>query len=278
MQVMVLAHPQSKELLPHKPCSHASMLRIACGTSKVENADLSEANDFYPTYASWNSALFETSVILTVWEHADALVGAEPVAFLHTDVTPHFEMDQIWQFAHQQIAAGRVLGLTVPTTQLGMWDDNWTIPDEVPITPKHDPMLLVEFDYGVHVWDYIKRYDPDIYEWAMDEQPRLIYSHQFACSRAAFDVVGAKLFAVVQRLRLQDVGFWTPHMTERLLALYLARFGGEPLLTTCFWHHASSVAGGAGDLNLYGPRPRRHYKMGSRWTTRMMAAGMKNVP
>jgi hypothetical protein len=235
----------------------------------VNGADLSESNDFYPTYASWNSALFETSVILTVWEHADQLIGDNDVAIIHSDITMHFKAAETWKRVNKWLRENgkRAVGLTAPSSATGIWDD-WTIPNDVQYVPKHDPMLLHSFENGVHVWDYIKIYDPDIYTWAMDTQPRLIYSHQFACTRQTFDYLGSKLYQAAHRLRFQDVGLWTPHMFERLIALYLARYGGEPVLSTCFWHVSSSGASGPGKLNLYGPRPRRFFRIRTRWNER----------
>src|SRR4051812_25431073 len=86
-----------------------------------------------------------------------------------------------------------------------------------------------------------------------------------ACSRKTFDELGSRLYAVAHRLRLQDAGFWTPHMFERFIALYLAKIGGPPVLSTCFWHYSSSGAFGPGELSLYGPRPRRYYRLATRW-------------
>ncbi len=268
IHAIALYHPQSKDLLS-KTIFNTKYVRhskISCGTSKVDNVDFSEANDFYPTYASWNSVLFETSVILTIWEHADQLIGGDDVAIIHSDIALHFKPAETWKQINKWIRENpkRSVGLTVPSSYSHAWED-WLIPKSALFVPKFDPMKLHSFDNGIFVWDYIKTYDPDIYQWAMDTQPRLIYSHQFACSRATFDYLGAKLFEVVHRLRLQDTGFWIPHMFERLIALYLARYGGDPILSTCFWHYSSSGVFGPGELNLYGPRPRRYYRVLTRW-------------
>lgn len=263
----VLCHPQSIDLLPHKKKNkHVNILRISCGTTKIDAADLSESNDFFPTYASWNSALFETSVILTIWEHAEQLFGQNNIAILHSDITPHFDHVSIWKQTNKWLSENkkRAVGLTAPVSASHAWDD-WTVPKDVKYVPSHDPMLLHSFDYNVHVWDHIKKYDYEIYSWAMDTQPRLIYSHQFACTRPAFDNLGHKLYSIVHRLQLQDIGLWTPHVFERLIALYLAQYGGEPILSTCYWHVSSSGASGPGELSLYGPRPRRYYSISTKW-------------
>lgn len=267
LTAIILCHPQSADLLSRQCSRDQSVrcLRLSCGTTTVKDADLSEAGDFFPTYASWNSVLFETSVILTTWEHADCLFGTGDVAFIHSDIVPHFELSDIWGRVRNWLQEDnkRSIGLTAPVTFQGLWDD-WLVPGDVLFTPARDPMQLHCFDNNIHVWDYLKHYDLDIYEWAMDCQPRLIYSHQFACSRQTFDYLGQRLYDVASRLKLQDAGFWTPHLFERLIALYLARYGGEPVLTTAFWHHSSSGAFGPGALNLYGPRAFRYYKICSR--------------
>jgi hypothetical protein len=232
----------------------------------MKDVDLSEAGDFFPTYASWNSILFETSVIMTIWEHADELIGTDNVAIIHSDINLHFKPGETWRkvVGWLKEVPGRALGLTAPASHINIWDD-WLIPQQALFVPKCDPMKLHSFDHGIHVWDQIKNYDADIYDWAMAEQPRLVYSHQFVCNRATFDALGQQLYRIAHRVRLQDSGFWTPHVFERLIALYLAKIGGPPLLTTCFWHYSSSGAFGPGDLSLYGPRPRKYYRLVTRY-------------
>jgi len=229
--------------------------------SKVPDADFAESNDFSPSYASWNSALFESSVILTVWEHAAELIGDDHVAFLHSDIEPHFG-NQVWHRINAALDERpyRAVGLVAPITQQYIWT-KWQIPDTAMLSPKYDPMMLHAFDHSIMVWDLIKKHDRDLFEWAMDEQPKLVYAHQFACSRKAFDALGAYLYKIASQMPMRDAGLWTPHMFERLIALYLARFGGEPLLTTSFWHHASSGVYGPGSHSLYGSRPFRYYSI-----------------
>jgi len=268
IRAIVLMHPQSADLLP-KDVFKSKLVKsigISCGASKVPGADLSEAADFFPTYASWNSALFETSIILTVWEHADNLISNDHVAFLHTDIRPHFKASEIWSKIHKQLDAepDSSLALTAPLGYQGLWND-WLVRESAKLIPKNDPYKIHCFDNGIFVWDIIKKYDPDIYEWAFDTQPNMIYSHQFACSRSTLNYLGNKLTSVVSKLRLTDVGFWTPHVFERLIALYLA-YKGRPILTTAFWHYQSSGVYGPGHHNLYGPRPIRYYKVKSNRT------------
>lgn len=262
MKAIVLCHPQSSDNLSNEAFSDdVAPIRISCGTTKVENADLFESNDFFPTYASWNSGLFETSVILTVWEHADRLIGDDPVAIMHTDIEPHYGADELWAKVKEGVE-NTAIGLTAPVRFKGVWED-WLVPEDALCTPEHDPFFRHAFDNKIHVWEYIKRYDPTIYDWAMDTQPRLIYSHQFACSRKLFDLLGFSLYRIASKLRLRDIGFWTPHMFERLIALYLAR-ECEVSLTTAFWHLASSGIAGPGEQSLYGPRPLKYYRILSR--------------
>jgi hypothetical protein len=280
LEVFMLCHPQSVDLLPRTAYNtkHARIRRISCGTTKMDKVDFSEAGDFHPTYAPWNSSLFETSVILTLWEHIQELAGDDNVAIIHSDIDLHFKPADTWKQVAKWLKEkpDRAVGLTAPSSAIGLWD-GWEIPPEVPYRPKFDPMKLHSFDHGIRVWDIIRQYDPDIHEWAMDTQPRLVYSHQFACSRKLFDKLGSRLYEMAQKLRLRDVGFWTPHMFERLIALYLAKFGGEPVLSTCFWHYSSSGAFGPGELSLYGPRPRRYYKITTRWN-REATDGKASLP
>ncbi len=272
LQVFCLCHPQSVDLLPRVAYNtkYARVRRISCGTTTMDRVDFSEAGDFHPTYAPWNSSLFETSVILTIWEHAQELIGDNHVAIIHSDINLHFKPADTWKRVVNWLKEkpDRAVGLTAPSSAQGLWN-GWEIPAGVQYRPEFDPMKLHSFD-GVQVWDIIRQYDLDIYEWAMDTQPRMVYSHQFACSRKLFDKLGSKLYEIAQKLRLRDIGFWTPHMFERLIAMYLAKYGGEPVLSTCFWHYSSSGALGPGELSLYGPRPRRYYKIATRWNREMM--------
>ncbi len=263
IKAVVLHHPQSICLLrksAFKPVI-VSDINISCGTTRSKRAELSEANDFFPSYAAWNSSLFETSVILTVWEHADALIGDSNVAFLHTDVTPHFLPHKIWNKLDRSLTKNPMvpIGLTIPHSMRQIWDGP-VISNPASFKPKFDWMFTHDFDNNINVWEYIKKYDNEIYQWALDTQPVMIYSHQFACSRKLFDILGSKLSEITNKLLLRDVGFWTPHLFERLISLYLVKYGSDPILTTYFLHHASSGVMGPGNLSLYGPRPLKHYK------------------
>ena len=277
IKAIVLLHPQSADLVPRSAFNSklVKLTTISCGASKVKGADLSEAGDFYPTYAAWNSALFETSIILTVWEHADRLIGDNHVAFLHTDVRPHFRPHTIWNKINKWLDKDDKVSvaLTAPAAYQNIWE-SILIKEEANLIPDKDPYKIHCFDNGVYVWDIIKNYDPDIYEWAFDTQPQMIYSHQFACTRQTLDYLGNKLMNIVSRLRMRDVGFWTPHVFERLIALYLA-YRAKPILTTAFWHYQSSGVYGPGDHSLYGPRPVRYYKVKRRGPIGESHASMK---
>lgn len=264
--VVALSHPSSVDLLTESlfNSSLVRCVRVSCGTTKVPTADYSESSDFFPSYASWNSVLFETSVILTIWEHADQLIKDDHVAIIHTDITQNHKPSTIWRRVYGWLNSNpdRPIGLTIPTN-LAYTFDGLVIPSDFKLTPSTDPMHTFPFDNDVHVWEYIRKYDNEAYEWAMDTDPQLIYSHQFACSRAVFDYLGNKLYNVANRLRLQDCGFWTPHMFERLIAIYLAQ-KHPPQLTTAFLHHSSSGPSGPGSQTLYGPRGMKFYKLCTR--------------
>lgn len=259
IKAFILCHPQSANLLPGDYFPSGIAQTISCGTSKVQTADLSEANDFFPTYASWNSVLFETSVILTIWEHAKELLGeADTVAILHSDTVPHYSWPQLLDNLAPGLEEARSIGLVAPSHYQGIWDSF-----EIPLTtkflyPQYDPMALHAFDNQILIWDQVRRLDPDAYDYAMASQPAMIYSHQFACSRVIFEKLGHYLHRLISNMRLRDTGFWTPHVFERLLSLFLVR-EAKSWLTTAFWHFSSSGAFGPGEQSLYGPRPLKYY-------------------
>tara|TARA_R110000868_G_scaffold150227_2_gene373226 strand:- start:3415 stop:4293 length:879 start_codon:yes stop_codon:yes gene_type:complete len=273
----MLLHPQSVDLLPKKAFNtkFVECIRISCGTTKNPYSDLSEAGDFSPTYATWNSALFETSMILTVWEHANELIGNNHVAIIHSDVELHFKASETWKKINKALDDNPTssIALTIPVAYRGLWDD-WLVPDSAMFIPNNDPYKIHCFDNKIHVWDLIKEYDAEIHDWAFDTQPKMIYSHQFACSRETFEYLGNRLYNIASKLRLRDIGFWTPHMFERLIALYLAHYG-EPVLTTAFFHYQSSGVYGPGDHNLYGPRPLRFYHTVTKAGNRALASEKK---
>lgn len=257
---VVLCHPSSKNILRDSVFRSkiVDKVKISCGVSRTKYSDFCEGNDFNPTYAAWNSCLFESSVIMTVWEHADTLIGNDDVAILHTDVQPHFTPYKMWRKISSSIKDGNIVGLTIPYAYMGAVDD-WIMPENIALDVRNDPMLKHAFDIGINVWDFIKKYDYDIYSYALDENPCIVFSHQFACSRKHFDELGYKLSKIIRNLRLQDTGFWTPHMFERLIGLYLSKISSVEL-TTAFWHHSSSGTFGPGENILYGPKGVKFYR------------------
>ena len=160
IKAIVLCHPQSKDTLRDKVFDNklVDKIRIACGTTKPKRADLYESADFSPSYSSWNAALFETSVILTVWEHADVLIKRDHVAFLHTDIKLHFSSNKTWMLINNMLEESiNPIGLTVNTAFDGILSD-WVVPDDAPFDCKRDPMRIHAFDSGIHVWDFIKKF------------------------------------------------------------------------------------------------------------------------
>ena len=261
IKTFMLMHPQSAEIVSKKAfrSKYVDLTKISCGTTKMAGCDMSEASDFHPTYASLNSCFFETSVILTIWEHAEELIGDNHVAILHSDVDINGKAGVTWKKLNSSLDKNpdRPIALTIPNTFSGLWKE-WMVPENNMLKPKYDPYNIHCFDNGIFVWDLIKKYDSDLFDWAFGEQPEMIYAHQFACTRQAFEILGQSLYKIVKNLKVSDIGFWTPHMFERMIALYLAKYG-KPILTTAFLHYQSSGVYGPGDHSLYGPRPIKYY-------------------
>ena len=257
IDVFVLKHPQSPDLIEQKWFDDESvrMRTISCGSS-ICKADLSEAKDFWPNYASWNSALFETSVILTIWEHISQLTKAHYVAVLHSDITMHRSGKDAtlltWHTVNNMLDNGVPLGLTVHQGLAGGLR-NTIAPVRLDYRPSNDPMFLNRFDNNISIWECIKKADQDLYDWALSTQPLMIYAHQFCCSISHFMQLGERLKAVASNMRLSDIGLWTPHVFERLVALNLARIGNGSNLCAAFLHHQSSAH------DLYGCRGFRYY-------------------
>jgi hypothetical protein len=266
--ICLLYHPQSSVDIPSEfaACPDWRVWRVACGMARHEQADYSEANDFHPNYASRNSAIFETSVILTMWEHADAVFGDDPVCFLHTDVVPRYTLGDTIAKLRQFALDGQTVGLTVYTDAARLWAET-TLPDDHHLRARNDSMIRSPFSAGINVWELLKRHAPDDYQWAMDENPQMVYGHQFMCPRPVFDSLGARLLDFTNRLRLSDVGLWTPHVCERLIAIHLARHSKSVVLSTLFLHRGASSATGPGSYALYGIKGYRHYRTISRQAT-----------
>lgn len=248
LTTFVLCHQSTKDTLDRK-CLY-NHIDIACGMSKIKNM-LSESSDFYPTYASWNSILFESSVILTISEHLESITYNN-IAILHSDTTAKdiYLLEEI----EKEVSRGCSVGITVPPNYNG---NHHRIHD--------DPMMIHPFDSGVYVWDYIKKYDSKLHQWAIDNNPDMIWAHQFACQQSTLKALGAYLRKIASKLILADCGLWTPHMFERMIGVWLAMHT-EVVLIPAFTHHGSSSVFGQGELNLYGVRPRRYYNVRSTLT------------
>jgi hypothetical protein len=260
IDVIVLQHPQSPDALKGQidGIENVAVHKIACGTSKIATADYSESGDFNPNFASLNSCLFESSVILTAWEHLDELIKSDVVAVLHTDVQRNYVDEQMWNDIVQMTKTHSV-GLTMPPDH-SLNFKNRLLADTSKLRYKQDPYHVHSFDFGVDVWGIVKTVDKELYEWANRENPLMIYSHQFACSKRTFNKLGINLYKALSRINLADVGLWVPHVFERLIALNLAKLG-HVKITDCFRHFGSSGIKGHGELKLYGPREFKYFKL-----------------
>lgn len=263
ISVFGLRHPQSPFILKDGGGKYATYKWIACGMAspaecaKTGPVDYSEANDFLPNYASWNSALFESSVILTIRAHIDELCRTDYIAIVHSDIERRSTSS--WKSVHELLEQGKTVGLSVSNHYKGFWK-KFQVQSTIPFQSKNDPMLKHQFDFGTNIWDYIKELDYDAYLWAIANNPIMTYTHQFACSVTTYKRLGDYLLKIADNLRLQDVGLWTPHVFERLIAIKLAMLS-DVVLTTAFWHVGSSSSVGGGELLLYGARPRRYLKI-----------------
>lgn len=261
VSAVVLCHPQSAWQLSGNEFTNdlVDSYFIGCGTSKSPHATLSEANDFFPNCASWNTALFESSVIMTVWEHLDNLIKTDYICILHSDIIMNKDPEYTWKTLIEYSNNSAAVGVTA---SIGLKQIVHEFDLNYNYTPNNDPMMVHAFDHNIHIWEYIRKLDSEIYDWAMDVQPILIYTHQFLCPIWMYEKLGNKLYNIASRLELRDVGFWTPHVFERLIALYLAFYSdNKQRLTTAFWHAASSGNLGPGEFTLYGPRCLRYYKI-----------------
>lgn len=259
IDVIILQHPQSPDIITNKldGDTRCTIHKIACGTSRVGTAHFSESGDFNPNFASLNSCLFESSVILTVWEHLDELVKSDSVAILHTDVEKNYVDEEVWDVISSYTRTHSI-GLTMPLDHTGLFKDH-LLADSSKLRFSNDPYHKHSFDYGIDVWGIVRKIDKELYEWANKENPIMIYSHQFACSKKVFDRLGTNLYKALSRINLADVGLWVPHVFERLIALYLAKFGY--IRITDYFKHYGSSGSGNGNLKLYGPREYKYFKL-----------------
>lgn len=230
-----------------------------CGLTHSYKNGIRET-DCFPNYASYNSILFETSCILTAWEHMDDMFDDSPIMVLHTDIMSKFKFSDTLDYLEQFDTFA--CGLTVPSYHADK-HDSLIIQDTVNYKCSVDPWRLMHFDGIIDIWELIKIIDPEAWEFGINTDPVMIYSHQFAASRDVFDRLGYKLCQLVTQLKLGQCGLWTPHVFERIIALRLA-MECDPKLLASFSHNSSSGPIGLGALTLYGPRPYKYLKLHSR--------------
>lgn len=233
---------------------------IACGFTKPSRYDLSEVSDFFPSYASLNSSIFESSVILTIWEHVENICKGSHIGFLHTDVKPFYKIKELWPKIKIELDAAKcTLGVSFPMNyaeaQAGIWELN----NDFVLKPSVDPMLHNRFDPEKSIWDVIKRIDPKIYDFALSENPTMLYSHMFFTSITNFKKLGFKLKNVLEKLSAIELGLWTPHLFERLVGLYLSEMS-EVKNVCAFEHIAGSSPLKPSSIALYGTRNYKYFK------------------
>lgn len=262
IDLFIICHPSAYDCLDDKALSHAnvSYKRIACGLSKPAKYDLSEAADFFPSYASLNSSIFESSVILTIWEHIESISKGDYVGFLHTDIMPNTAHKKLWPKIFKSLDKDKTsLGVSYPIDFDKRILNNWELDDDLVLRPSVDPMMRNWFDLEHSIWQIIRRLDPSIYEFAISKNPDMIYSHMFITSRKNFNILGSKLRRILDKLKAGELGLWTPHLFERLVGLYLAEI--STVKNVCaFKHYAGSSPLKPGSYSLYGTMAYRYFK------------------
>lgn len=233
---------------------------IACGFTKPDKYDLSEVSDFFPSYASLNSSVFESSVILTIWEHVETLCKGTHIGFVHTDIMPFYKKEELWSRIESELTIPEcTLGISFPTNCTESQTGVWELKDNFVLRPSKDPMLHNRFDPEKSIWDVIKRVDPNIYEFALSKDPPMLYSHMFITSMKNFGKLGFKLKNVLERLSAIELGLWTPHLFERLVGLYLTEI--SDVKNVCaFEHLAGSSPLKPSTFALYGTRNYKYFK------------------
>ena len=262
IEIFINTHPSTYDCLDMSVFKNDSVRarRIACGMTKPKEFDLSEVSDFFPSYASLNSSIFESSIILTVWEHIETLCKGNYIGFLHTDIKPFFNIKVLWKNLLDDLACGTTsLGVSFPSEYESAQQSEWLLKEEYILRPSIDPMFHNRFDLEKSIWDIIKRIDADIYEFAMSKNPDMIYSHMFMTSMNTFDKLGMRLRHALEKLSAAELGLWTPHLFERLVGLYLANISNVKNVCA-FTHYAGSSPLKPSAFALYGSRAYKHYK------------------
>jgi hypothetical protein len=209
---------------------HGDVEDIRISDDPGVGADYIAKSDFYPTYSAWNSAIGYASTILTVWEHADQLIGNDYVAFLDGQSRMQRSADETWKTLLDIIDEDTSIGITSYNCFDGSFK-SLVLPDDFCY---HDVFSENTFDVNVHIWDMIKKYDIDAYNFAIESKPKIILNNQFMCTRQVLDVLGYKLLLVIEKMKVRDIGMWTEKFVERLLGIYLAQLTVS-VYTTAFW-------------------------------------------
>lgn len=262
IDIFINCHTAGYDCLDDSVFEHESInaKRIACGMTKPSKYDLSEVADFYPTYASLNSSIFESSIILTVWEHIENMSDNEYIGFLHTDIEPYFTKHELWAKIIETLSPNNVsLGVSFPEIYKTIQNGEWDLKNDYVLRPSIDPLVLHKFDLERSIWDAIKRLDRPIYEFAMSKDPPMIYSHMFITTRKIFNKLGMRMRNMLDRLLASEMGLWTPHLFERLVGLYLSELSVVKNVAA-FSHHAGSSPTKRGSFSLYGTAGYKYYK------------------
>lgn len=263
INVLFLHHPSSPKTfrLQDFDSERLKVKHINCGFTNEYEQGYREI-DFFPNYASYNSALFETSCILTMWEHIDEMyMNDGPVMISHTDIIPKFSVRETIDYV-ENIEGDFAIGTTVPSYDSEK-HTKLVIENIDMYRASMDPWKLSLFDGTVDVWGLIKILDKEAWEFSMDTDPVMIYSHQFCASRRVFDNLCLKLSRIATQMRLGQCGLWTPHVFERIIAIRLA-METNPVLLASFSHLSSSGPAGNGAMKLYGPRMHKFLRTTSR--------------
>lgn len=259
LNVVFLHHPHSPNLIRYKDfrSRRINKIHLNCGFTNSFKDGVRES-DFFPSYASHNSILFETSCILTIWEHLDDIAPEGPISFLHTDINPlHNVINTV------DLLLGKksfVCGLVIPEHHDK--HESLIIDDVDFYRYSSDPWNIARFDGIVDILDLIRIVDKQSWEFANDTNPVMIYGHQFAVSRDIFNKVAMDVANIVMKLRLSQCGLWTPHVFERIWAIRFA-MESNPILLSSFSHKLSSGSRES-DTQYYGFRRFKYYKTKSR--------------
>jgi hypothetical protein len=260
LNLVFLHHPHSPYLIKKFDfrSNRIKQLHLSCGYTNSKKSSLREC-DLFPNYASYNSILFETSCILSVWEHLPEMFPTGNIAFLHTDVIRRFNFLEILNRmpGNDEFA----FGLTIPESHTE-FVKSFEIENEDNYRYSLDPWHASKFDGVVDILELLRIIDAESWEFANDTNPIMIYGHQFAVSRRIFEEVAYEIAGIVNNLRLGQCGIWTPHVFERIWAIRLA-MKVRPTLFSPLIHKLNSGSTKSSNQN-YGIRSFKYLKMRSR--------------